>query len=128
MSVLAPVSWGELIDRFTILEIKGERLRDPTQAANVEKERGALLPLRDQARQTHPEVAGCEAELKAVNESLWEVEDQIRDCERRKDFGPRFIELARAVYHQNDRRAEVKRRISQLLNSGLVEEKSYQAY
>jgi hypothetical protein len=66
--------------------------------------------------------------LKAVNKVLWDVEDEIRDCERRKDFGARFIELARAVYHENDRRALVKRQINELLGSGLVEEKSYQSY
>jgi hypothetical protein len=125
---MTPVSWGELIDKFTILVIKTERIQDPAKVANVQRELEALLPLRHQALQSHPDIAHCEAELKAVNETLWAVEDEIRDWERRKEFGPRFIELARAVYHENDRRALVKRRINQLLDSGLVEEKSYQAY
>ena len=128
MSAMTTVSWGELIDKFTILEIKSERIQDPSKVANVQRELAALLPLRNQALQTHPELARCEADLKAVNETLWEVEDEIRAWERRKDFGPRFIELARAVYHENDRRALVKRQINQLLDSGLVEEKSYQPY
>ena len=63
-----------------------------------------------------------------MNATLWQVEDEIRDCERNQDFGPRFIELARAVYHENDRRASLKRQINLLLNSGLVEEKSYKDY
>ena len=128
MSVMVPVSWGELIDKFTILEIKSERLRDPVKLAHVRTECAGLLALRDQAIETRPEVAPCETELKAINETLWDVEDAIRDCERMKDFGPRFIELARAVYQQNDHRSEIKRRINQLLDSGLVEEKSYQPY
>ena len=128
MSVMTPVSWGELIDKFTILEIKSERIQEPAKVANVKRELAALLPLRNQALVVQPELAGCEAELKAVNETLWAVEDEIREWERRKEFGPRFIELARAVYHENDRRALVKRQINQLLDSGLVEEKSYQSY
>lgn len=128
MSVWAPVSWGELLDKTTILEIKAERLRDPAKQANVRKELEALRPLREQAIHARAEIAGCEVNLKAVNEALWEVEDEIRDCERRKEFGPRFIELARAVYHQNDQRSVIKRRINQLLDSELVEEKSYQPY
>lgn len=128
MSVMTPISWGELIDKFTILVIKSERIQDPAKAANVQRELEALFPLRHQALRSNSEIAHCEAELKAVNEALWVVEDEIRDWERRKEFGPRFIELARAVYHENDRRALVKRRINQLLDSGLVEEKSYQAY
>jgi len=128
MSVLTPVSWGELIDKFTILLIKSERMADAAKVANVRRELVALQPLRDQSLKAHPELAECESELKAINELIWDVEDEIRDCERQQDFGPRFIELARAVYHENDRRALVKRRINGLLESGLIEEKSYQSY
>lgn len=128
MSVMAPVSWGELIDKFTILAIKAERIRDLDKVANVDRERAALLPLRDQAIRNQPGVAKCEADLKAVNEVLWSVEDEIRDCERQQEFGPRFIELARTIYRENDRRAQLKRQINQLLGSELVEEKSYEPY
>jgi hypothetical protein len=128
MSVLIPVSWGELIDKFTILEIKVERIQDPIKVANVKRELTALLPLRDKALQELSELLRYQADLKAVNETLWEVEDELRAWERRKEFGPRFIELARAVYHENDRRASLKHQINQLLESGLVEEKSYQSY
>ncbi len=128
MSVWAPVSWGELLDKTTILEIKAERFRDQAKLVHVRKELDELRPLREKAIQAQAEITGCEVELKAVNEALWEVEDEIRDCERRKEFGPRFIELARAVYHKNDERSRIKRRINELLDSGLVEEKSYQPY
>lgn len=128
MSVMTPVSWGELIDKFTILEIKLERIRDPTKVANVGRERQAILPMRNQALRSHPGLTESESALKAINEEIWGVEDEIRDCERRQEFGTRFIELARAVYHTNDRRALVKRQINELLGSELVEEKSYQSY
>jgi hypothetical protein len=128
MSVLTPISWGELIDKFTILELKSERIQDPVKVANVARELEALLPLRNQAQTATPELAGLERELKVVNGILWVVEDAIRECERQKEFGSRFIELARSVYHQNDRRALVKRQINELLDSGLMEEKSYQSY
>ena len=128
MSVLTPVSWGELIDKLTILEIKIERMSDPAKIKNVSRELEALLPLRNQALQAQAGLSLLQAQLKAVNESLWTIEDEIRECERNKDFGPRFVELARAVYHENDGRAQVKRQINELLGSDLVEEKSYQAY
>ena len=125
---MTAVSWGELIDKVTILEIKSERMSDPAKLANVARELATLNPLRDQALQLHRALATLVADLKAVNATLWQVEDEIRDCERNQDFGPRFIELARAVYHENDRRASLKRQINLLLNSGLVEEKSYKDY
>ena len=104
----APVSWGELIDKITILEIKSERIDDAAKRRNVQTE----LALLDARRATAPassEVDRLTAELKVVNTELWVIEDDIRDCERALDFGPRFIELARAVYHTNDRRAALKR-------------------
>lgn len=128
MSVMTPVSWGELIDKFTILMIKSERMQDASQLGNVRRELAALQPLRDQSIQAHPELAACQAQLKAINEALWDVEDEIREWERRQEFGARFIELARSVYRENDQRARVKRRINQLLDSELVEEKSYPSY
>lgn len=128
MSVLAPVSWGELLDKYTILELKTERIPDPAKRANVERERQVLRPFLEQALEAQPALASLMADLKAVNGILWEVEDEIREWERRKEFGMRFIELARAVYHENDRRALLKRQLNQLLGSELVEEKSYSEY
>lgn len=127
-TLAAPVSWGELIDKITILEIKREKLTDPGQRANVAHELEVLAAVRDAAGGLVPELAGAVAELGEVNRALWDIEDEIRGCERAQDFGPRFIELARAVYRTNDRRAALKRRINEAMNSDIVEEKSYAAY
>ena len=128
MPIMAPVSWGELLDKITILDIKAERIADADKLANVRREREALVAVAAQADTARPEVAALIDELRAVNTTLWEIEDDIRDCERAKDFGPRFVELARQVYHTNDRRAALKRDLNRQLGSELVEEKSYQAY
>ncbi|MCA1909156.1 MAG: DUF6165 family protein [Magnetospirillum sp.] len=128
MSVLVPVSWGEIIDKITILEIKAERLTDAAKLANVTKELNELVAVREREFPDHGELAKLAAELKAINEKLWVIEDDIRDCERAKDFGAKFVELARAVYFTNDERAAVKRQVNELLGSALVEEKSYAPY
>lgn len=128
MSVLTPVSWGELIDKYTILTIKAERIGDATKVQNVRIEMEALAPNRDKARQMAPGLAKLEAHLREVNERLWDIEDGIRECERRKDFGSQFIELARSVYINNDERAALKRQINELLGSKIIEEKSYAPY
>ena len=128
MSVLVPVSWGEIIDKITILEIKAERLADAAKLANVNKELAELVAVREREFPAHAGLAALSAELKAINEALWVIEDDIRDCERAKDFGPKFIELARAVYITNDQRAASKRKVNDLLGSALVEEKSYAPY
>lgn len=127
LGVLIEVSPGELIDKITILRIKAERFADPAKLANVRTELAALAQARAALPQD-PETARLEAELKSVNEALWEVEDSIRDCERAGDFGPRFVELARAVYQTNDRRAALKRQINLHLGAKLIEEKSYKRY
>ena len=123
-----PVSWGELIDKITILEIKAARLTSATALQNVRNELAQLtektLPLGDMAQQ----VAPLKADLTRVNEALWEIEDKIRDKEAAKAFDAAFIELARSVYVTNDQRAALKRRINQLLASELIEEKGYAAY
>jgi hypothetical protein len=128
MSIKVEVSWGEMLDKVTILQIKTERIQDAAKVANVRRELDALSGERARALALAPAVAGLERELKGVNEALWDIEDEIRDCERRKDFGARFVELARAVYVTNDQRSVVKRRLNDALGSDLVEEKSYQAY
>lgn len=128
MSVLVPVSWGEVIDKITILEIKAERLTDPAKLANVTKELDELVAVREREFPGHRRLAILAGELKSINEKLWVIEDDIRDCERAKDFGAKFIELARAVYYTNDERAQSKRKVNDLLGSALVEEKSYAAY
>lgn len=128
MSVIVAVSWGELLDKISILEIKRDRLSDPAQLANVEHEHATLCVARDKALPDGAEIADSFAALRTVNETLWQIEDDIRDCERTKDFGDRFVELARSVYINNDERAAIKRRINEALGSDLVEEKSYADY
>jgi tetratricopeptide (TPR) repeat protein len=118
------VSAGELLDKIAILRIKTERIADPAKLANVRRELEALTQVADTIPSS-PDLADLERQLKEVNERLWEIEDAIRLEEQRHDFGNVFIELARAVYHTNDRRAAIKRAINDLLQSRLVEEKSY---
>jgi hypothetical protein len=129
MSVIStPVSFGELIDKITILEIKSEQMRDAAKLANVRAE----LDLLNATWAGHPasrtDISAERAELKRINQELWDIEDEIRLKEKAQAFDARFIELARAVYFTNDRRAAVKREINLKLGSKLVEEKSYQDY
>lgn len=119
-----PVSWGELLDKMTILEIKQERIADSQARANVAREYVALCGIGAQAL-AGAGVAELFGALRRVNEALWEIEDAIRAEEAKGAFGPTFIGLARSVYHRNDERAAIKRRINAALQSELVEEKSY---
>lgn len=128
ITLSAPIAPGELIDKITILEIKSERIKDPAKLANVETELKTLSATRDRHIGASDEMTALTASLKSINEELWVIEDDIRDCERNGDFGETFIRLARAVYRTNDRRADVKKQINILLGSSLVEEKSYAAY
>jgi tetratricopeptide (TPR) repeat protein len=123
-SLLIEVSAGELLDKIAILRIKAERIADPDKLRNVRVELDALAAVRDTI-ESSPALAELERRLKDVNERLWEIEDGIRVCEQQQDFGPVFIEHARAVYQTNDQRAAIKRAINELLQSRLVEEKSY---
>ena len=127
-SVAVEVSFGELIDKITILEIKLERIDDPAKLKNLRAEWETLTASRDAAVAGSSELTALSDELKRVNDALWAIEDDIRDCERAGDFGDKFVELARAVYVTNDQRADLKRQINILLGSRLVEEKSYAAY
>jgi hypothetical protein len=122
-----PVSWGELIDKITILEIKSVEIADPAARANVGKELGLLREIAA-AVETREDVRALKQALKAVNAGLWSIEDRIRDKERNGEFDGGFIDLARSVYKQNDERARIKRRINDILASDLVEEKSYRDY
>lgn len=123
--VMVEISVGELIDKITILEIKNARISDESKLHNIRKELDILTAARVSMVPRSSALESLVTELRAVNQALWEIEDEIRVCERERDFGPRFIELARSVYHTNDRRAELKRRINDHLGSRLVEEKSY---
>jgi tetratricopeptide (TPR) repeat protein len=118
---------GELLDKISILQIKSERMPDPEKLGPVRRE---LAALRQAAEGIGPRSADLDrlaAELKVVNEALWDIEDELRRCERARDFGPAFIELARSVYRRNDERAALKRRINELLGAPFGEQKSYAA-
>lgn len=126
--ITVPVSFGEVLDKITILEIKVERIADPAKVVNVRRELDALNETWAEAVSDHDAIAALRQQLKAINEQLWVIEDDIRDQEAAQDFGPRFIELARAVYVTNDQRAAIKKAINLALGSRFVEEKSYQDY
>lgn len=129
--IKVPVSPGELLDKITILRIKSQRMKDLSKLANVRVELDALLATWtgtiDAAGAT-PDITADVAALMTVNERLWTIEDDIRDKERAQAFDAEFINLARAVYVQNDERAAIKRRINLKLGSAIVEEKSYSSY
>ena len=123
-----PISPGELIDKITILEIKSARMKDPVKVANVRVELGLLQSTWQASAHAAHDIQMEWAELRRINEALWDIEDHIRDKERDQQFDLEFIELARAVYVTNDERAAVKRTINTKLGSRIVEEKSYAKY
>jgi hypothetical protein len=127
-AVSMPVSPGELIDKITILEIKKERIVDADKRSNVMRELALLYQVRDAAIAPSARLDEFTERLKAINGKLWDIENEIRRRERENDFGRGFIMLARAIYHNNDERAEFKRRINTLLGAGLTEEKFYVSY
>ena len=126
--ILIPISPGELLDKITILQIKAERITDPAKVENVKTELEMLSKVWDESIESDDVIASLSVELKSINEALWEIEDDIRDEERNRRFGERFIELSRAVYVTNDKRANAKKKVNLHLNSTIVEEKSYQDY
>lgn len=127
-SIKADIALGELIDKITILEIKDERIFDTHKRKNVRFELAKLVALLGQSCDANPKIDECRAKLRAVNAEIWDLEDSIRDHERRKDFGASFIDVARRVYKTNDRRAALKREINLIGGSEIVEEKSYAEY
>ncbi|MBA2490939.1 MAG: DUF6165 family protein [Gammaproteobacteria bacterium] len=126
--VSIPVSIGELIDKLVILEIKADRIREPAKLQHINHELDLLTNTWLTSGQAGAEIGAQREALKAVNEALWDIEDQIRQKEADAEFDQKFIELARAIYINNDRRSALKREINRLLGSELVEEKSYPAY
>ena len=128
MDIKVAIAPGELIDKMTILEIKLNRISDKVKLENINNEYDTLQITYRQSIPVSKELYRLTSDLKTVNEKLWDIEDDIRDCERRKDFSQEFIELARSVYINNDVRAELKREINILLHSNIIEEKSYTEY
>lgn len=126
--IQTPVSYGELIDKITILEIKSRRIGDAAKLANVRHELDLLNATWGNSEAARTDIGAERAQLLAVNEALWDIEDKLRLKERAQAFDDEFIALARAVYFRNDERAAFKRAINLKLGSTLVEEKSYQDY
>ena len=126
--ILVPVSFGELLDKITILQIKSERIGDAAKLANVRKELAALSATWSAHPAAAVDITALHAELKAVNEQLWDIEDDIRLKDKAGEFDAGFVELARSVYFRNDERARIKKAINLALGSGYVEEKSYANY
>jgi len=124
-SLMIEVGAGELIDKITILKIKAMRMTNAAKLSNVKHELDVLSRARAENLNQSDELDRLEEALGMVNEALWVIEDDIRACEAARDFGPGFIELARSVYIQNDKRAAIKKSINELCGSSIVEEKSY---
>lgn len=122
------VSWGELLDKITILQIKLENISTKIARDNIEREYAHLRVIFSENISEDSEVNKLLMELKEVNQKLWDIEDKIRDKERKKFFDDDFIQLARSVYITNDERSRIKRRINGMLGSEIVEEKSYADY
>ena len=123
------VSNGELLDKLTILELKLSNITDKQKLINVNKEHSELNPLALRLFEEYGnDLKRLYLELTAINTELWKIEDDIRECERNKDFGDQFISLARSVYFTNDKRSDVKKAINLLTHSGFIEEKSYEDY
>ena len=128
MSIRVELSVGELLDKISILQIKAERIVDPAKLENINKELDVLMSLWKDSAYSNNNLESETNELKAINEELWAIEDKIRDKERNRVFDKGFIELARAVYITNDKRADIKRIINSKTGSELTEEKSYSDY
>ena len=123
------VSNGELLDKLSILELKLKNIKDDKKLINIKNEHGGLSPLCNNLFNNYGnELRSLYAKLSEINAELWKIEDDIRECERNKDFGAEFVRLARAVYFTNDKRSDVKKSINLLTESGFVEEKSYEDY
>ena len=128
MLLHVPLSIGEVLDKVTILEIKSERIDDAAKLKNINNELAQLRALLTDAVFDEASIKSLVDELKQINETLWDIEDNIRDQEMAGTFGDRFIELARAVYVTNDERAMIKKKLNEATGSTLVEEKSYKDY
>ena len=126
--IYAEISVGELLDKISILEIKQKNLKDNEKIKIVNKELESLnMTLKKDVTMTE-EIQSLYQDLKKINSMLWDIEDGKRDCERNKDFGDKFIKLARSVYIENDNRAKIKNKINQLSGSNISEVKSYDKY
>ena len=123
------VSNGELLDKLSILELKISNISDQKKLVNIKKEHNELDPLAKELFDKYGlDLDTLYNNLCDINSQLWVIEDDIRECERNKNFGDQFVQLARAVYVTNDKRSDIKKSINLLTDSGFVEEKSYEDY
>lgn len=127
-NILIPSAPGELIDKITILQIKSKRIEDNAKLQNIRHELELLSSDQKRLRLNNQTVLKMQAILLEVNERIWDLEDTIRECERKKNFGDVFLKTSRAIYKTNDKRAEIKKEINLYLGSEIVEEKSYVEY
>ena len=125
---LIPISWGELFDKITILQIKSEKILSPASLKNIDRELKQLSLVFDKAFTENSLALKLAEELKEINFKLWDIEDRIREKEKKKVFDNEFIQLARNVYIKNDQRSVIKRTINEAFGSELIEEKSYSKY
>ena len=125
---LIPISWGELFDKITILQIKSEKILSPDSLKNVDKELKELRLIFDKAFAENLLALEFTEKLRQINFELWNIEDQIREKERKKAFDNEFIQLARSVYIKNDQRSVIKGKINKAFGSDLVEQKLYSGY
>ncbi|MDB0036319.1 DUF6165 family protein [Pelagibacteraceae bacterium] len=126
--ILSEISAGELMDKITILEIKKVKITDPEKQVIINKELNSLHSTYQTSLTPSPELQEQITKLKNINLTLWDIEEGKRECERQKDFGDSFVQLARSVYIENDNRAKIKAEINRLTNSTISEVKSYKAY
>jgi len=126
--ILSEISAGELLDKISILEIKIQKITDSVNLEEIKKEYKILKETQNSSVEFTDEIRNLFNKIKKVNLSLWEIEDKIRICEKNKDFGKNFIQLAREVYFNNDKRAKIKSEINKILGSNIKEIKQYVSY
>ena len=127
-NILVPLSVGELIDKISILKIKKKKITNKNKQKNIIKELKFLERIYKSNIKKNKKLDRCEKQLIKINKILWEIEDEIRNCESKRDFKEIFIKLARSVYINNDKRSKIKREINTITGSNLIEEKSYKSY
>ena len=126
--ILSEISAGELLDKISILEIKLDKIKSKDSQEEINKEYIILKKAQDLNIKSSEKIKQLFREIKEVNQNLWEVENGIRICEKKKDFGKKFIELSRSVYFNNDKRAKIKSEINEILGSNIKEIKQYEDY
>jgi len=126
--ILSEISAGELLDKISILEIKLEKIKDKTNQEEINKEYKILKEVQNSSLEVTEKLKTLFKEIKEINLNLWNIEDKLRICEKNKDFGQTFIELARGVYLNNDKRSKIKSEINKILGSNIREIKQYANY